>query len=121
MTGLLLSDDLIFSSRISGTGRDFGFPIQAVKTASDLLALARQTSPACVIVDLSNPGLEIGDFVVALKQLLPPPNVVAYGSHVDTATLKAARAAGCDLVMARSQFVELLPKELGRWMKPLSE
>ena len=121
MTGLLLSDDLIFSSRITGTGRDLGFPIRAVKAANDLLALAREAPPACAIVDLANPGLNIAEFVAALKRLSPLANVVAYGSHVDTATLKAARAAGCDLVMPRSQFVELLPKDLANWMKPASE
>jgi hypothetical protein len=43
------------------------------------------------------------------------PRVVAYGSHVDTATLKAARASGCDPVLPRSKFVEDLPRELPRW------
>jgi DNA-binding NarL/FixJ family response regulator len=121
MTGLLLSDDLIFASRITGTGRDFGFAIRVAKSAGFLLALASEQAPACVIVDLSNPGLQIADMVTQLKRMTPPPRIVAYGSHVDTATLKAARAAGCDEVMPRSQFVELLPKNLGQWMQPLSE
>src|SRR5262245_16363927 len=121
MTGLLLSDDLIFTSRVTGTGRDLGFPFRAAKTADAVLALAGETVPACVIVDLSNPGLNITEFVAALKQLTPPPTVVAYGSHVDTATLKAARAAGCDQVMPRSQFVEELPVKLYKWMGALSE
>ena len=79
--------------------------------------LANHETPACVILDLSNPGLNIGETVANLKRLEPPPRVVAYGSHVDTATLKAARAAGCDVVMPRSQFVEELPKSLGEWMR----
>jgi hypothetical protein len=45
------------------------------------------------------------------------PPVIAYGSHVDTATLKAARAAGCNQVLTRSQFVEDLPRKLPEWMK----
>jgi DNA-binding NarL/FixJ family response regulator len=117
MPGLLLSDDLIFTSRITGTGTALGHTIRAVKSPELLLSLAKQQTPPCVILDLSNPGLNISDLVASLKQFEPPPRVVAYGSHVDTATLKAARAAGCDIVMPRSQFVEELPKSLGEWMK----
>jgi len=116
MTTLLLSDDLIFTSRVTGTGRDLGFAIRAAKTADALLALARQALPPCVIVDLHNPGLNITELAASLKQLSPPPTVIGYGSHVDTATLKAARAAGCDRVLPRSQFVEELPAELPHWM-----
>jgi DNA-binding NarL/FixJ family response regulator len=117
MVGLLLSDDLIFSSRISGTGSALGFQIRVAKSSAGLMNLAKQESPICVILDLSNPGLNIVDFVADLKRLEPALRVVAYGSHVDTATLKAARAAGCDVVMPRSQFVEELPTSLSEWMK----
>jgi CheY-like chemotaxis protein len=118
MIGLLLSDDLIFTSRVVGTGRDLGFTIAFAKTPEALLNLARKNVPTCIIVDLANPGLQIDEFIADLKQLSPAPTVVAYGSHVDTATLKAARAAGCDYVMPRSQFVEALPRDLAAWMKP---
>ncbi|MFL5342060.1 MAG: response regulator [Gemmataceae bacterium] len=114
--GLLLSDDLIFTSRVTGTARDLGLSFRVAKTTAALLALAREQPPACVIVDLASPGMNIADFVTELKRLTLPPRIVAYGSHVDTATLKAARAAGCDLVMPRSQFVEELPKSLPAWM-----
>jgi DNA-binding NarL/FixJ family response regulator len=115
MNAHLLSDDLIFTSRVTGTGTSVGVAVRVAKSAEALLNLARQQVPACVILDLSNPGLKIVECVTALKALAPPPTVVAYGSHVDTATLNAARAAGCDRVMARSQFVEELPKQLAAW------
>jgi DNA-binding NarL/FixJ family response regulator len=117
-SGLLLSDDLIFTSRVVGTARDLGFAFRSAKSADALLVLAQQQPPSCVIVDLSNPGLNIADFVAELRRLTPAPRIVAYGSHVDTATLKAARVAGCDLVMPRSQFVEELPRSLAAWLNP---
>src|SRR5438477_9298515 len=116
MTGLLLSDDLIFTSRVTGTGADLGIAIRVAKTPEVLLTLARQQAPNGVILDLSNPGLNIAACVAALKALDPPPTVVAYGSHVDVATLKTAREAGCDRVLPRSQFVEELPTRLAEWM-----
>jgi CheY-like chemotaxis protein len=114
--GLLLSDDMIFTSRIVGTGRDLGYPVQSARSAEALLALAREQTPCSVIIDLSNPGLQIADLIRRLKETCSlPPYVVAYGSHVDTATLRAAREAGCDIVWPRSKFVEELPQALPLW------
>ena len=121
--GLLLSDDLIFTSRIAGTARALGLTVKAGRSADALLALARQQAPACVLLDLHNPGLDLPDLLRRLAEVCAPlPRVVAYGSHVDTATLKAARAAGCDKVLPRSQFVEELPDALVDWLTaPLVE
>jgi DNA-binding NarL/FixJ family response regulator len=114
MTGLLLSDDLIFTSRIVGEARALGLTMKAARSADTLLALARQEVPACVLVDLANPGLALPDLMRQLAEL-GAPRVVAYGSHVDTATLRAARDAGCDPVLPRSKFVEELPHALPQW------
>jgi DNA-binding NarL/FixJ family response regulator len=113
--GLLLSDDLLFTSRITGTARALGFAVKPARTAAALESLARVHAPRCVILDLSNPGLVIEDLVRALHAASPAFYLVAYGSHVDAATLHKARAAGCDLVMPRSQFIENLPRLLPAW------
>lgn len=116
--GLLLSDDLIFTSRVVGTGRDLGLAVRSVRSAAELLSTARAQPPAGVVLDLANPGLDVAAVVSELKRLAPPPTVVAYGPHVDTALLRTARAAGCDRVLTRSQFVEQLPTHLGDWLRP---
>jgi CheY-like chemotaxis protein len=117
--GLLLSDDLLFISRITGTARGLGLTVTPARSAADLQDLARRQPPRCVLLDLQNPGLVIADLVRHLKtECVPPPRVVAYGSHVDTATLKAAWEAGCDLVLPRSKFVEELPRALPDWLGP---
>jgi len=114
---LLLSDDLIFTSRIAGTGSPLGLVVKSAKTADALIALARQEHPVCVIADLGNATLKVADFVKQLAALgTPAPRIVGYGSHVDAATLRAAREAGCDPVLPRSKFVEDLEKLLPEWM-----
>jgi CheY-like chemotaxis protein len=115
MTGLLLSDDLLFISRIEGTARDLGLRVVTVRTPAELLVRARKEAPACVIVDLANPGLMIGEVVEELREI--GPRVVAYGPHVDAARLQAAREAECDVVLARSKFVERLPEHLTDWFQ----
>ncbi len=118
-TGLLLSDDLIFTSRVVGTARSLGLEVRSARSAEALLTLARQHPPACVLVDLANPGLSLSDLLRGLGEACPlRPRVVAYGSHVDAAGLRAAREAGCDLVLPRSKFVEDLPRELPAWLGP---
>ena len=81
-----------------------------------LTALAAEQTPRGVIVDLANPGLDIAALIEGLRRCSPVPRVVAYGSHVDTATLKKAREAGCDLVLPRSRFVEELEGKLAEWL-----
>ena len=114
-TSLLLSDDLLFVSRIAGTAQSLELKIAAARTAAEILCQARAKAPACVLLDLQNPGLDVADLVRSLKPE-GNPFVVAYGSHVDTAGLEAARAAGCDLVLPRSKFVKDLATELPNWV-----
>ena len=113
--GLLLSDDLLFASRITATAAQRGLTVRAAKSQAALENLAAGCPPRCVILDLANPGLAVADLVRRLREASPPPFVVAYGSHVDAATLRAAREAGCDLVLPRSKFVEELPDALPQW------
>jgi CheY-like chemotaxis protein len=116
---LLLSDDLIFTSRITGTARAEGVAMKTARSTDVLLTIIRQQTPQGIIIDLANPGLAIADLIAALQQECTPlPYVVAYGSHVDAASLKRARDAGCDLVLPRSKFVEDLPGKLRKWVEP---
>jgi ActR/RegA family two-component response regulator len=115
---VLVSDDLIFTSRISAPARDQGATVRSVRDVTTAVAVARELSATCVIVDLALAEGRIGDLVGALRELPGPPRVIAYGSHVDTAGLRAATEAGCDVVLPRSKFVEALDDELPRWLAP---
>jgi CheY-like chemotaxis protein len=111
---LLLCDDLMFASRISGEARALGSTVKQVRSPDQLLDLTRQETPSCVLVDLAFPGLDLSDLFRRLAEACPsPPRVAAYGSHVDTERLRAARSAGCDPVLPRSKVVEELPRILG--------
>jgi CheY-like chemotaxis protein len=115
--GLLLSDDLIFASRVTGTAKELGRVVRPARTIDSLLNLARQQAPRCVLVDLAFPGLVLSDFLAQLRATSDVmPRIVGYGSHVDVAALKAAREAGCDPVLPRSKFVEDLPTQLVDWL-----
>jgi CheY-like chemotaxis protein len=114
--GILLCDDLMFASRITGTARSLGLTMRTVRSGTDLEQLAATEKPLCVILDLANPGLSVADAVRRLRPEGNLPVIVGYGSHVDAAGLNAAREAGCDLVLPRSKFVEVLAAALPRWL-----
>lgn len=117
--GLVLCDDLIFFSRISGAARAAGLSVRQAKTATELLTLARLHPPGGVIFDLQNPGLDLPALLADLRAACPVmPRVVAYGSHVEAGALRAARQAGCDRVMPRSQFAEELEGAIRDWLTP---
>jgi CheY-like chemotaxis protein len=115
-SGLLLSDDLLFASRITGAARVHQLSVKPARSLEQLLELARSETPSCVLLDLAFPGLVLVDLFHRLGEVCCPlPRVVAYGSHVDVDGLRAARAAGCEVVLPRSKFVEELPRALPQW------
>ena len=115
---LLLSDDLLDASRVAATARAQGLTLKQARSAAALLQLAREQAPACVIVDLQNAGLDVADLLAKLREGRESgPRVIGYGSHVDAARLRAARQAGCDEVMPRSQFFERLEADFVGWLK----
>jgi CheY-like chemotaxis protein len=115
--GYVLCDDMIFTSRITGTAQALGLKMKPARTVDALKVLVEQQSPRCLIIDLANPGLKVVELLDFLREkIAASPRVVAYGSHVDAATLHAAREAGCDVVLPRSKFVEELSRALPQWM-----
>jgi hypothetical protein len=106
---LVLSDDLLDSSRIAGHAKAAGLDPVTCRDSTALLA-ALDRKPVLTLIDLHNPGLAVEAVVPALRAA--GIRVVGFGSHVDVARLKAARAAGCDEVLPRSAFFEGLDQRL---------
>ena len=116
--GLLLTDDMIFSSRITGTAQALGLKVSVAKSVNDVTAQAREHLPICIIIDLSHPGLQVRELIRELQKACSPmPRMVAYGSHVDAATLRAAREAGCDCSLVKPLDPQVLENLLARWKR----
>jgi hypothetical protein len=96
--------DLIDRSKVSGANADVRF----AATPDALVEAASMPGVDVVVVDLSRAGV-----VDALRRLPAGLRSIGFGSHVDTATLDAARAAGCSQVLPRSQFFARLADLLG--------
>lgn len=115
---LILSDDLIDSSRVTGHGRAIGLEVVHCRTQA-ILEKSMDRLPAAVIIDLHFPGI---DLPALMEQVAAHSvRVIGYGSHVDAARLKAARAVGVNPVLPRSSFFENLEKNLREWSNQPAE
>lgn len=103
---LLLTTDLIFATKVTGTAALLGGEVVVVADAPQTLQLCRQRRPACVLIDLSAVR-EVAMTVGAIAEATDA-SLVAFGAHVDRERLEAARQAGCQ-VMPRSGFARQLP------------
>jgi hypothetical protein len=109
--GLLLSHDLIFTSKIKGTATALGYPMTVAGSDSQARSIIETYRPRVVLVDLTAGDL-VSPAALVSYQAMTGPDVwfVAFGSHVDIDTLAAAKTAGCHVVLPRSRFSAELPK-----------
>ncbi len=93
----------MFSSRLVGAAKAQGVGLLLVPSQADL---AGKIAADCrlALIDLSLDRLNLPAAVNAIKTGAPAAQVIAYGPHVDEASLADAKEAGCDQVLTRGQF-----------------
>lgn len=105
---LVIVEDLIFLSKIQQTAKLVGAEVEVVPPLK-ITERAREAPADAVIVDLNyRSGLAL-DVIRELKREGVAVPVIGFVSHVQGDVIAAARAAGCDTVMARSAFTQKLP------------
>ena len=105
----MLVDDMFFASKINAAAVQAARQIERIKTREQLEQLAA-APPSLVIVDLNSDRIdpiESSEFFKSTPDLRDIP-VVAFVSHVQTELIRRAQAAGCDHVLPRSAFNQML-------------
>ena len=116
MAALLLSSDLMLSSKVAGAGQRSGVDVTTAMSVAALVDKAAASPTNLIILDLGTPGVDPAALVPQLRSHAQPPRaIVAFGPHVQTEKLEAAAAAGCDEVFSRGQFHALAEKILTRY------
>lgn len=105
-----LVPDLMDRSKVSAAAKAAGESVRFVNQAPRLVAAVEEDSPDLVLVDLGRPGAV--DAVRELAGAGAGARVVGFGSHVDRDLLAEAGDAGCEEVLARSQFFRDLARVL---------
>ncbi|MDE3088615.1 MAG: hypothetical protein KGJ80_04435 [Chloroflexota bacterium] len=113
-TILALVPDLMFGTRIEDAAKRLGYRIVSLSAADDFDAVMDRDKPALVIVALDAANWERA--VPAAKRA--GARVLAFGSHKNVELLQAAKAAGCDQVVARSRMAAELPDLLKKYVEP---
>jgi CheY-like chemotaxis protein len=118
---LALMDDLMFLSRVREAARGAGVELRAARDRAAVMAGLREGA-RLVLVDADSTRVPWAKTVASVRDDAPPSRVriVAFVSHVHADLAAAARAAGCDRVLARSAFVRELPGLLAEAALPPS-
>jgi CheY-like chemotaxis protein len=104
-------DDMFFAAKIRAAAENAGRTIKALKSREQLEACLREATPALVIVDLNSSRLDPLEAIRLVKSAPQTSSIpiVAFGSHVEVELMREAQQAGCDRVLPRSSFSQLLP------------
>ncbi len=103
---LFLSGDLMFASRVRAAAERSGLVFRLAGSLPEQPAgdESPPESVRFVVLDLATRGSLVAESVQWASQQSPVPQVIAYGPHVQAGRLRAAREAGIQRVMTRSQF-----------------
>lgn len=104
---VFLSGDLMFASRVRGAAEsndwEFQFSASLPEDCSKV---------ACVILDLATRSGLTESIVSDCQDRCPGAKLIAFGPHVHTERLDAARRAGISMVLTRGQFDQQLSSGL---------
>ena len=105
----ILVDDIFFTAKINAAAAECGRLIERVKSREQLEGLVANP-PSLVIIDLNSDRLDALETIGFLKSSaeLSVVPILGFVSHVQTELIRAAQAAGCDYVLPRSAFTQML-------------
>ena len=112
-TIVMLVPDLMFATRIEDAGKYLNYSVQSLAPDEDPDLAVTRTAARLLVVSLDAP-----DWVNAVKAAKRAgARVLAFGSHKNIDAMQAARAAGCDEVVARSRMAGELPNLLKKYVE----
>lgn len=113
---LLLTPDIMFSTRIRSALTRAGHEIQLVESDDPaLLTGALDQHPALAILDIGAFGWPWETLLQRLRERDGTLPLLAYGSHVDVDSSRRATALGATRVVARSTFVNEMAALVARY------
>jgi CheY-like chemotaxis protein len=113
---LAVMSDLLVRSKVDEVARRLGLPLRVARSVEQLERHLAREAPAIAIVDLEADAIDTAHAIrlIAASAARAPIPVVAFASHTNVAVIEAGRAAGANVVLARSGFTMQLPAILTR-------
>lgn len=101
--------DLFFRSKIDAVASALGATIAYASSLDGAALRSAELKPDLVFADLSDATFPALETIERIRAVAPGARVVGFASHIDLKPLRAAREAGFDLTLSRSEFTAKLP------------
>ena len=103
--------DLFFSVKLADAAKRAGLALEFVKEPKEVLAKAKER-PSLIVFDLNFDAAQPLKLIARLKADSETKGIslLGYLSHVQGELKQQAHEAGCNMVLARSQFSQNMPQ-----------
>ena len=101
--------DLFFRSKIDAVASALGATVAYASSLDAASLRCAELKPDLVFADLSDATFPALETIEKIRAVAPDARVVGFASHIDLKPLRAAREAGFDLTLSRSEFTAQLP------------
>ena len=101
--------DLFFRSKIDAVASALGATVAYASTLDAATLRCAELKPDLVFADLSDSTFPALETIQKIRAAAPDARVVGFASHIDLKPLNAAREAGFELTLSRSEFTSRLP------------
>jgi DNA-binding NarL/FixJ family response regulator len=105
-----LMHDLFFRSKVDAVAHVVGVDVAYAGSLDEAGTRCRVQVPAVIFVDLADPVFPAVETAVAMRAAAPVARLIGFASHVDLKALSAAREAGFEMTLSRSDFTARLPE-----------
>ena len=107
-----LMHDLFFRSKVDAVSHALGIDVVYAGSLDEAKARCAEAVPAMIFVDLADPIFPAVETAGAMRAAAPGARLIGFASHVDLKALGAAREAGFEMTISRSEFTQRLPELL---------
>jgi len=112
IVALGLVRDLFFRSKLDAVAESLGAEILYASDLANASRRAAEKKPSVVFADLSDAAFPPGDVAAKIREATPDAKLIGFAAHVDLKPLRAAREAGFDQTLSRSEFTARLAEFL---------
>jgi len=112
IVALGLVRDLFFRSKIDAVANIVGAEIGYASDLSVVEKRCTELKPSIVFADLSDGSFPAAETAAKVRSAAPSARLVGFASHIDLKPLKAAREAGFEQTLSRSEFTAKLAELL---------
>jgi DNA-binding NarL/FixJ family response regulator len=109
MKALGLVRDLFFRAKIDAVAGALGIEVKYASSLDAVAARCAAIHPSIIFTDLSDATFPALETLKQIRAAAPGARAIGFASHVDLKSLKAARDAGYDQTLSRSEFTTQLP------------